>query len=90
MKNGRGWWALAGMIVGPVTLLFSLYAAAYYWLVKPVPEKYDVITDPDKPPMTMLTVSPFYPEEWMPSFFDPIQRIDRRWIRPKTWTPPDP
>ena len=74
MKTGRGWWALAGMVV----LTLALYVGAYYALVRTTYRGWD----PD------FVAVPSYPSSGMTWFFVPIHRIDREWIRPKTWGPP--
>ncbi|HVV99002.1 MAG TPA: hypothetical protein VHB77_01610 [Planctomycetaceae bacterium] len=78
MKTGRGWWALAGMIVGSAILLLALYVAAYCWLMEPRSyANYAVYGHIAEYPKTG-----WIDLEWC---FRPIHWIDREWIRPEYW-----
>jgi hypothetical protein len=80
MKTERGWWALAGFSA-PI-LLIAMYVGGYF--VSVTPEiKFGFSGSP--PVVVAGGVTPAYRAIWMESFFAPIHRIDRDWIRPGVW-----
>jgi hypothetical protein len=79
MKTERGWWALAGVVVGSVLLLLAGYVGAYYAMV-------DGIEVAASGPPSAVAI---YPQcSWLDlgSFFEPIHEIDRK-LRPGFWNP---
>ena len=79
----RNWWVPAGLLAGTVLVLLCLYIGAYFATVSAVD-----FADSGPP----VVVAIYSKCAWLNlrSFFQPIHKIDREWIRPKTWNPPPP
>jgi hypothetical protein len=77
MKTGRGCWALAGVVL--LTLL-GLYVGAYFALVT------QVQWGKEGEPLILSGWRTKQPE-LCDRIFWPINQIDRKFIRPRLWTP---
>jgi hypothetical protein len=78
MKTGRGWWPLAGMVVGSIVLLLGGYVGAYFRLAG----------EAGYSEHGAYWSAPVYPRcEWIELdwFFRPIHRLDANWIRSELW-----
>jgi len=78
MKTGRGWWALAGVVVVSLALLLGGYVGAYYAMVRP-------FMSPWGSSVEAIYVVPLRLREGTWLFFRPIHNVDR-WLRPSVWS----